>query len=570
MKRILALTALFLAWSAQAKVKGSKHDFSVTGPGEFRAERERDACIFCHISHHSGEIVLSNRPDPFANHRPYESSTISTAPGAPTGTSRICLSCHDGTIAVGQTRNGRIRMIKGNQPIGPERKANLGTDLRRSHPISMVTAQSKKVRKPVRGDPVSLDASGMVQCTSCHDPHDEWRDPVIGKFLVKPSSRSALCSSCHAPASAAAATHLSSAVRQADAEGRERPMVEAGCGACHVQHAADVRGRLLKEVASDDDVCLRCHGTGGQKPVAAQLTKASAHASSGHRTHDASEGPRAAETRRLPEVSVGAARHVTCVDCHDPHASNPSPALAPAAGGALAGVWGIDLNGEKIDPARYEYEVCLKCHGDSANKPQASGRSDAVRRAQDDLNLRQTFAPGAASFHPVAAVGRNAAIPGLVPPLGPTSRILCTDCHASDDGPGAGGTGPRGPHGSIHPFMLERAYETRDFTPESRAAYALCYKCHDRDVLLSSASGFPHQEHVAGQSTPCSACHDAHGVSREAGNERSNAHLVSFDLTIVRPNRGQPRYDATGARTGSCTLTCHDVKHGPGEKAFSY
>ncbi len=574
MKRLVAVALLSCAWPAAARVAGSKHDFSTTGPGEYRAATERDVCIFCHVSHRAGPQSLSNRPDTTATHRPYESSTMQTAPGAPSGASRLCLSCHDGTIAVGQTRTRTIKMVKGNQPLERGHRANLGTDLRQSHPISMASPAAGAVRPPLRGDAVHLDGQGLVQCTSCHDPHEEFRDPEIGKFLVKPSARSAICVSCHASTGGArSATHLTSTAKYADLEGRDRTISDAGCGTCHVPHAADVRGRLLKSGVADDDVCLRCHAAGTEKPIAPDLAKAWAHVSPQSGKHDAGEGPRAPDSRRLPETSPGASRHVACVDCHDPHASNPTRPVAPAAGGALAGVWGIDLSGEKVSPARYEYEICLKCHGDSANKPQelGAGSLDRIRRAQDDLDLRRVFAPTAVSFHPVAAPGKSPSVPGLLPPWSAGSRVLCTDCHASDAGPGAGGSGARGPHGSVYPYLLERQYLTRDYTPESPSSYALCYKCHDRDTLLSSASGFPHKAHVSDRSAPCSACHDGHGVSRETGTDRNNAHLVSFDLGIVRTGRaGMLQYESTGTRAGSCTLTCHDTPHGPGLKAFSY
>jgi predicted CXXCH cytochrome family protein len=430
---------------------------------------------------------------------------------------------------------------------------------------------------------VRLDGAGLVQCTSCHDPHDEWRDPEVGKFLVKPSAQSALCVSCHTSGTGpSSATHLAPSPAPAPAKDPAiaakmrvgpAPVAGLGCGACHVPHAADARGRLLKEELPEDDLCLSCHGGTAQKPISADLGKAYAHTTPNRGRHDAAEGPNAPDARRLPEISPGAPRHVTCADCHDPHSSNPRPSLAPAAPGALAGVWGVDLNGQRVTVARYEYEVCLKCHGDSANKPQASdGGLDRVRRARRDANLRLVFARDAASSHPVAAAGRNLDVPSLKAPYSPASIVFCTDCHASDGGPGAGGEGARGPHGSVYPFLLERQYLTDDRTPESPASYALCYKCHDREVLLSDRSPFPlHRLHVVEGSAPCSGCHAAHGVSRDAGTERNNAHLISFDLAIVKPGAaGQARYESLGPGRGSCALTCHDEPHGPGTRAASY
>ncbi len=588
MKRLLAIALVTASSTAAAgSVVGSKHDLSTKGPGPYRATTESDACIFCHVSHNSGKMALSNRPDPTVEHRPYESTTLSSRPGAPTGSSRLCLSCHDGTIAVGHTLRGDIAMENGNRPIGPGRRANLGTDLRATHPISIPSPPAGKVHAPPRGDAVRLDAAGLVQCTSCHDPHDEWRDSAVGKFLVKPSANSAICASCHTAGSGlTAATHLRPAIRTLGKKSLvlsklSAPEIErgveiapTGCGACHTTHGADVRGRLLQDGVQEDDACLPCHADAGEKPLGSDLRKAYAHVTPNRGRHDAAEGPAAEDSRRLPEVSRGAARHVTCVDCHDPHSSTPLPSVAPAAPGALAGVWGIDLDGQRVAAVRYEYEVCLKCHGDSVNQPQRTspGAFSRVRRADPDVNLRLVFGRDAASAHPVAFAGRSARVPSLRPPYSAGSFIFCTDCHASDGGPGAGGRGARGPHGSVYPFLLERQYLTDDFTPEGPASYALCYKCHDREVLLSDrtaaegGSTFPlHRRHVLDRSTPCSACHAAHGVSALAGNPRNNAHLVSFDLAIAKAGgAGAPRYETSGFGHGSCTLTCHDVSHGPG------
>lgn len=585
MKRLLAAGLLAVAAAALAApggVTGSKHDFSQGAASSASAASTASGpgsrCFFCHASHGGAGgsgAKLSNRPDAPTRAQGYQSSTMVARAEPISGASRSCLSCHDGTVAPGKTRVGATATSAA-APLVAGRPSNLGTDLRGSHPVSLRTPPSGKVGAPPVGDPVKLDESGLVQCTSCHDPHAEWGDPALGKFLVKSSGRSALCATCHSQGGLgrSLASHATSDFPFRDPlTGRTAALAEAGCGACHVSHGADPRSRLLRAAATDDAPCLGCHATATRKPLGQDLAKPWAHPSSERGRHDAGEGPRAAANRRLPESSPGAPRHATCVDCHDPHAATATPAIAPMAGGALAGVWGIGLDGEPVTPARYEYEVCLKCHGDSANKPQARpGAVLPVKRAVADVNLRLVFGPGAASYHPVAAVSRNGQVPGLKSPYSGASQILCTDCHASDAGPGAGGPGPSGPHGSAYPTLLERRYLTGDFTAESPQAYALCYKCHDRDVLLSDASGFPaHRRHVVDQAAPCSACHDAHGVSADAGNDRSNAHLISFDTAIVHPAAsGLLQYETTGLRHGSCSLSCHGAAHGPSAKAFSY
>lgn len=571
----LLLAAALTARADASTVVGSKHDLSTTGPGPIRALSEENPCIFCHVPHFSTGERLLHRPDPTAEYQPYASSTLQSQVRAPTGASRVCLSCHDGTIAVGKTLTRDIATTM--ETIPADRRSNLGVDLRSSHPISFAPAPGSRTHPPAPGDPVRLDGAGEVQCTSCHDPHREYNDPVQGKFLVKPNRWSGLCLTCHdsSAVSAADSSHAASPAYFGVAQGNEAQYTsvgEAGCAACHGSHSNDPGGRLVRKPPGDDDAaCLRCHASGVTRvSLAADVAQPYAHHGQGAGEHDAAEG-----------LTSGATRHVACVDCHDPHAasSRASPG-APAAAGALAGVWGIDAAGQRVEAVQYQYEVCLKCHGPTETGAPPLG---AVQRAHDDRNLLRVFAPTSPSSHNVIAAARRPGLPGLLQPWASASHLYCTDCHASDAGPGNGGSGPRGPHGSSLPFLLEREYSTADGTPEAEASYRLCYKCHSRSVLLGdvpaanldgtdfrkivgATSVSLHRVHLApltGSPAPCSACHDAHGVSAEAGGTaQANAHLVDFDLAIAAPGPlGGPRYQTLGPRAGSCNLTCHGRPH---------
>lgn len=580
----LLLSAAAGGAPASGQVRGTPHDLTrgaatSAAPGGATG----GPCGYCHASHDAGP-GLSSRPDPGNQHVPYASATMATRPGAPTGATRACLSCHDGTIAPGQTRislrQGAAAASAG-APLAAARPANLGTDLRRGHPVSFTPAPGGDVHPPPAGDAVRLDPSGQVQCTSCHDPHRQFGGDPTGQFLVKSTRRSALCLTCHAASAVAAAgsSHASSAKPFGPAEGNAAnaaSVADAGCAACHVQHGAQPGERLVRRgpAEGEDAPCLRCHASSVVNvPMGAEYERPYAHARAARGVHDAAEG-RPGAARPLPETSSAAPRHVTCVDCHNPHAAADRAATGGTVGGALAGVWGISQNGQRVDRVRFEYEVCFKCHGDSANKPQALGRAapGAPRRAVADANLRRAFDPGAISSHPVVAPGRNPDVPSLIPPLTTSSVITCSDCHGSDRGPGVGGPGPRGPHGSIHAGLLERPYLTADLTVEGPTAYALCYKCHDREKLLRSADspfkaldGRPlHQLHVVDRATPCSACHASHGVSSTAGVRGENERLIDFDLNVVRPGPGgRAVYQSQGPRHGSCAVSCHGATHAP-------
>jgi uncharacterized CHY-type Zn-finger protein len=203
-----------------------------------------------------------------------------------------------------------------------------------------------------------------------------------------------------------------------------------------------------------------------------------------------------------------------------------------------------------------EYEACFRCHAEGGKV------QPPISRVIVQNNTRLQFAQGAISYHPITTTGRNLNVPSLKPGLTTSTMMYCSDCHASDSGPAAGGGGPGGVHGSNNTALLALNYDTSDFTHESDHAYAMCYKCHDRTSILADQS-FPHRKHVVDASTPCSACHDGHGISMVQGNARNNAHLINFDRTIVRadPTTGRLEYQSTGMFSGQCTTSCHGVTH---------
>ena len=548
------LGALLWASAAQAQgVAGTPHNLSVTGPGPLHARSETEICIFCHGVHNtSPQAPLWNRRDSGGTYRTYASSTLPVSPGQPSGASRLCLSCHDGTIALGDvlTRRSPIEMV-GSGFL--DNDGSLGTDLGDDHPFSFnyasaVAASSGTLRPaPFLGGRSAIDNSGQVQCTSCHEPHDN----RFGKFLRVDPRNGALCTTCHAPPEWPTSSHATSTKSLSTLPGNPFPGVtvaQNACKNCHVPHGAGSRSRLLWSDV-DEAICLTCHNGIVSTDIGAELRKWSGHdvtASSG--LHDAAERP---DGRRT---------HVECVDCHNPHATRPDLGGAGGLGGELAGpitgVDGLDLAGMSVSRARAEYEICLKCHADT-NDP-----AERILRVVDQPNIRRAINPANPSFHPIAGPGRGAEVPSLRPPYTTLSTLACTDCHANDAGPGAGGAGPRGPHGSRWPWLLERRYETADPVDESPDAYALCYKCHERGSILADQSFASHRKHVVGARTPCSVCHDAHGIDGALGTPTGDAHLVNFDRRVVLPNaKGERAYESLGIGREVCSLRCHGVEH---------
>jgi predicted CXXCH cytochrome family protein len=186
-------------------VTSSKHNMStrsgLTNYGE--------VCVYCHTPH-GGQIQnapLWNRgfgSGPYAMYNNAYSSTIDmTVAASPQGVSLACLSCHDGTIGLDVIINrpnvDTSRVGSGNtMPVNAGQFfANLGTELRNDHPISITydnvvdpafnAASGGKV-----GSQLPL-YSGRVECGTCHNPHNTTNTP----FLRVANSASNLCKTCH-------------------------------------------------------------------------------------------------------------------------------------------------------------------------------------------------------------------------------------------------------------------------------------------------------------------------------------------------------------------------------------
>jgi hypothetical protein len=211
------LTLASIPSSAQrSDVASTLHNLSVSGPGEVRAIEETEICKFCHIPHNA--VVPSGLWSRRLPSVDYQTPDMRTPQGGrsttpqPDGSSRLCLSCHDGTIALGEIAGEpRTVPMAGSPRLGPGRRGFLGTDLRGSHPISFVmpdglhgtqdTDRDMVLRQldVIRGSfDVRLDAQGKMQCTTCHDAHQDkyYKPGIVPRFWVRPTVEE-VCLTCH-------------------------------------------------------------------------------------------------------------------------------------------------------------------------------------------------------------------------------------------------------------------------------------------------------------------------------------------------------------------------------------
>lgn len=534
----------------------SPHNLSATGRGTVRALNESEVCIFCHAPHNAApQTPLWNRHNPTTYYRIYASSTLDARMDQPGGASKMCLSCHDGSIALGLVLSrGETDPIVMNQPFMPTGPSNLTNDLSDDHPIGFrfdrqLSNRDRQLRSPdLVSQRVKLGNRGEVECVACHDPHNN----ELGNFLRVTDRQSALCNTCHRMDGWQQSAHALSpkSVPFTVTNGQQLPyasMFDNACATCHVAHTATHRERLLRN--RPYDLCINCHSGFPATDISALMNQRS-----GHRVN------RFINLHEPTEDPLTMRPHVDCVDCHNPHAVKSNPLASTGAIAALGNlvppgmefVPGVNSSGTPIDRARYYYEVCFRCHADN---PVPVDRR--IIRQRDAIgNIRRQLLPTAASAHPILFPARGGMdVPSLLPAVRSRTVIGCQDCHNNPDARELGGFGPNGPHGSRFEFLLSDQYETADFTIESPQAYALCYKCHDRNSILADESFRLHNLHVVRGRAPCSACHAPHGVT---GSRGQHGHLINFDFTIVG---GQRFYNDTGQFSGSCTLTCHGVNH---------
>src|SRR5262245_29595227 len=275
-------------------ILASKHDLSASGPGTIRASAESEVCLFCHTPHRStGETPLWNHTLSQAIYIPYSSSTAKATIGQPTGSSKLCLSCHDGTVALGMvnTRTMPIDMRSGISTM-PAGRSNLGMDLADDHPVSFVydntlMSASGQLRDPsLLMGKVRLDYTHQMQCTSCHDPHND----QYGKFLVQDS---ALCVACHNMDFWQDSIHRTSNKSWNGNEVNPWPhttlktVAANACENCHTPHGAGGKARLLN-FANGPDNCFSCHnGNVAASNIQREFNKFSTHPLlNGSRPHD--------------------------------------------------------------------------------------------------------------------------------------------------------------------------------------------------------------------------------------------------------------------------------------------
>ncbi len=412
---LVGLSLLFALVSGIASthlIATSKHNLGASGPGPIKAAagQTTEICVFCHTPHAAN--MTTNLGVPLWNRTGITGATYDLyksdyliglqypSPVLLGGqSSRVCLSCHDGTVALGSVVNapgsglgGAIQMaasgvnFAGGMPLTAA--GNLGgvggTNLADDHPVGYLylpgTAAGQDPEldgsrsfpwpKGVQLDPNVASVSGTpgsggrVECKSCHDPHDN----QFTKFLRVSNEFGALCKFCHTktaysivlPDGTVGTGHDTSTqafTPWTPWTGAAAPTVgKRSCLGCHKPHTAATNTPLLKGAEELTCYDAGCHGsnnpitgntTQGSRNIMVEMNKVRAHPTNDPLYSGRHTSPYTADGTRseTPDQLGSANRHAECRDCHNPHqalkaiAKNATAATALVATRAGASPW---------------------------------------------------------------------------------------------------------------------------------------------------------------------------------------------------------------------------------------
>ena len=271
-----------------------------------------------------------------------------------------------------------------------------------------------------------------------------------------------------------------------------------------------LKGPAPLESVKLDPACTDCHSALVEKKMVHSPAKEGCAVC--HQTNTADHPEKVAKGLLLTEKIPG-----LCYKCHD----------------------GVKVD---IDTSRVVHQAvntkrqCMNCHS-----PHSSDEKKLLVRSKKELCLQ---------CHDKEVAGDGRKTTNIVQLLR-TAKVVhpainggCTSCHM--------------PHASAENYLLISAYPASRYAPGKRDNYAICWECHDSDLLdlekTTTATSFRngernlHNVHLVGKKgRTCSVCHDVHASMQE--------HLI-----VDKVQYGEwefPMNYLPSANGGSCAPGCH-------------
>jgi len=257
------LLALWLGAAAAVLVLSVTMGGALAGPGivnsshdlrtlQVAGQTNNQVCIFCHTPHKAADQNLIwnhslgtgnysfNAPGPSGTPGIDKTSQGTTLPASTTafgtGPTKMCMSCHDGSVAIGSLNNigdgvtGAIATSPGTLNGQRTQVATATGGMAGNHPVAIpypdragavyngitsgvTSGFGGAVGSGGWGDIASIRAAGIklhggppagtwgIECTSCHDAHNNTvatTEGEAGKYFLRVSGdNSSLCLTCH-------------------------------------------------------------------------------------------------------------------------------------------------------------------------------------------------------------------------------------------------------------------------------------------------------------------------------------------------------------------------------------
>lgn len=317
------------------------------------------------------------------------------------------------------------------------------------------------------------------------------------RTMLQATSAAELCRKCHEDVTGERSTV-------------HGPVAAGACNACHSPHTSPYPKLLAAE---GRDVCLQCHVT--------------------------------TQTQIESSRAVHGPVNVDCKVCHEPHAGDHPMMLREALPELCFGCH--ESIQHVVDTATTQHaavtteRACLSCHDGHASDYPMILREDMMTLCFECHNKEITLDTGRklGNIQAVIAGGKSL--------HGPVAQSNCAACHEI--------------HGGGNFRLLIREYPPEFYAPFKEENYALCFSCHDQQLVLdpetTSLTNFRngntnlHYLHVNKdrKGRTCRACHETHASKRERHIRESVPFgPKGWELPINFEN------SSTG---GSCAPGCH-------------